>query len=287
VFLESEGVSGLRIFPLWVREAGLPGAQKPDATLLDSNGRIRSQERWDHFAAVLKRAGQCGFIVDVTFNRENLNTVSTFTLDEYRGDPKATSCSGTQGGGIAEVACRLRGNEYSHVMIDLQNERNVGGKAMGLTIAELRSLHDAVKAVAPARLTMVSHGGGDMGSTVEAAREVKLDITAFHEPQARGWHQHTAGEVAKLKALGRPVYMQESARATDEGERGARCAVDPKAPNPFIVAMTEARRAGAAAWTFHTDAGFRLDSQGFQKELGACAVETDFLARLNSALAMK
>jgi hypothetical protein len=286
-FLKSKGANGVRVFPLWIREAGLPSAQKPDATLLDGEGRIRSQERWDHFAMALKRAAQCGLLVDVTFSRENLDTVAGLTPAEYQGNPKATACAGGRGGtGLSEIACRLKGPEYAHVLFDLQNERNVGPKGMALTIAELKSIRDAVKAVAPDRLVMVSHGGGDINSTIEAARATGLDVIAFHEEQRRGWYEQTAAHVAALKAVGRPVYLQESGRATMPGERfrGADCASGAPGDGPFSKALLEARKAGAAAWTFHTDAGFRLDTQSFQKELAACPQETAFLDILSQRL---
>ena len=286
-FLKSKGAQGIRIFPLWIREAGMASAQKPDATLLDADGKVRSQERWDHFAGALKKAGQCGLLVDVTFSRENLDTVGGFTPAEYGGDPQATACGGGKGGaGLSEVACRLKGAEYAHILIDLQNERNVGPRGMALSGAELKAIRDAVKAVAPERLVMVSHGGGDIANTVEAARTAGLDVIAFHEAQQRGWYEQSAGQVAALKALGRPIYLQESGRATLPGERfrGAECAAGTPGENPFSRALTEARRAGAAAWTFHTDAGFRLDTQPFQKELAACPREIEFLDGLGKQL---
>ncbi len=78
-FLKSKGVDGIRIFPLWVY-----GTQKPDATLLDAAGRIRSDERWRHFDSILRKAGACGFVVDVTFNREQLAKTSEFSVEDFR-----------------------------------------------------------------------------------------------------------------------------------------------------------------------------------------------------------
>ena len=70
--------------------------QKPDATLLDSDGRVRSDERWQHFSTVLQKAAQCGLIVDVTFNREMLDAVSKLTLTlQDRGDPGTYSVRGS------------------------------------------------------------------------------------------------------------------------------------------------------------------------------------------------
>ncbi len=281
-FLKSKGVDGVRVFPTWIHEAGLPSAQKPDATLLDSDGRIRSQERWDHFRAALLKAAACGFIVDVTFTRDMLNTVSPFPVAKYRGDPILTRCGGGTGDrahGLAEIACRLKGPTYPHVFIDMQNERNAGNPGMHLTMAEVRGIRDAIKAVDATRLVMVSHGGGNTADTLAVAREARPDVLAFHDEQREGWFTHTAAHIQALKSVGRPIYVQEGARATLPGERfrGARCANTTPEDNPLLKGLVAAKQAGAAAWTFHTDAGFRLDTESFQRELSACSREMEFL----------
>ena len=281
-FLKQKGVDGIRIFPTWIRDAGLPTAQTPDATLLKSDGSIRSQERWDHFAFVLGRAAACGFIVDLSFTRDNLNTVSPFTPGDYAGDPKLTTCGGGKEGrgkGLAEVACRLKTPAYLHVFIDIQNERNAGNPGMHLTMPEVRVIRNAIKLVDANRLVMMSHGGGDTTNALAAVQEAQLDLIAVHEEQIANWFEKTAAVLNTLKGPKKPIYVQEGARAAAPGERfrGVVCARSSPEKNPFIEGMNAAKQAGAAAWTFHTDAGFRLDTQSFQKELAACQRETDFL----------
>ena len=124
-------------------------------------------------------------------------------------------------------------------------------------MAELREIRDAMKSVSPDRLMMVSHGGGDVTNAIQAARQADLDIVALHQEQKTNWHEDTAAQVKKLRTVGRPIYIQESGRATMRGERyrGANCDATGEG-NPFVKAMVEAMRAGAAAWTFHTDAAF-------------------------------
>jgi len=127
---------------------------------------------------------------------------------------------------------------------------------------------------------MVSHGGGAVEESVQAAREAKLDVVAFHDDQRERWFTNTAASVDALEVTGLPIYVQEGARATAEGERfrGVRCEIAPPgSENPLRRGLEEARRAGAAAWTFHTDAGFRLDAQKFQDELSRCPREMEFL----------
>ena len=261
-FLKSKGVDGIRVFPLWVY-----GTQQPDATLLDANGRIRSDERWRHFGAVLRKAAACGFVVDVTFNREQLAKTSAFTVAEYQA-------------GIVEVVSRLRTAPRSpHVFIDLQNERgHPNAPAMQLTTAEVRRLRDAVKRADPSRLVMVSTQGGESDS-LALAKEAELDVIAFHELQKTDWHSRTASIVQELKAGGVPVYLQEMARAPD---RGVQCERDTPELNPFVQAMRKAKEAGAAAWTLHTGAAFRLDVEPFQAKILSCQREIDFLDALRT-----
>lgn len=261
-FLKSKGVDGIRIFPLWIYDE-----QTPDATLLDADGQIRSAERWNHFAGILQKAAACGFVVDVTFNREQLAETSEFTVAEFQA-------------GIVEVVSRLLAEpRYPHVFIDLQNERgHPDAPAMQLTVAEVRRMRDAVKRADPSRLVMVSTQGGETAS-LSLARLAQLDVIAFHELQKAGWHNSTMSIVQALKVGGVPVYLQEMARAPD---RGVRCAKETPEVNPLVEAMRKAKEAGASAWTLHTDAAFRLDVKPFQIEILSCEREIDFLDALKS-----
>ena len=186
-FLKSKGVDGIRIFPLWVY-----GTQTPDATLLDADGRIRSDERWRHFDSILRKAGACGFVVDVTFNREHLDKASEFSVEEFQA-------------GIVEVASRLHAAQRSpHVFMDLQNERgHPDAPAMQLTNVEVRRLRDAVKSADPSRLVMVSTQGGARKSLSLASR-AELDVIAFHELQKPGWHDNTAAHGPEIEGGRRP-----------------------------------------------------------------------------------
>lgn len=259
-FLKSKGIDGIRIFPLWVY-----GTQKPDATLLDANGRLRSEERWKHFVSILQKAAACGFVVDVTFNREQLAKTSEFTVAELRT-------------GIVGVVSRLHADRrHPHVFIDLQNERgHPDAPAMQLTVGEVRRLRDAIKRADPSRLVMVSTQGGETAS-LTLAMQADLDVIAFHELQQADWHNSTSSTVQALKVGGVPIYLQEMARAPD---RGVTCAKETPEVNPFVEAMRKAKEAGAAAWTLHTSAGFRLDVEPFQTRIRSCQREIDFLNAL-------
>jgi hypothetical protein len=262
-FLRGKGVGGVRIFPLWVRDD-----QDPAATLLDATGGIRSDERWRHFEHALDAAAKCGMVVDLTFNREMVTANGApMSLARYQA-------------GIVAVVGRLKASgRHPHVFIDLQNERNRGIPGMDYSADEIRRLRDAVKAADPERLVMCSTLGG-VKETIALVADARLDIAAFHEDQREGWHRETSANVRALTATARPVYLQEMARAPD---RGVACIAAPGS-NAFVDAVRAARRAGAAAWTFHTDAGFRLDREKFQDEIRGCAQERAFLDTLAGAI---
>ncbi len=217
----------------------------------------------------MQKAAACGFVVDVTFNREQLAKTSEFTVAEFRA-------------GIVDVVSRLHADpRYPHVFIDLQNERgHPDAPAMQLTVEEVRRLRDDVKRADPSRLVMVSTQGGETAS-LTLAMLADLDVIAFHELQKTGWHNSTASTVQALKVGGVPIYLQEMARAPD---RGVRCAKETPEVNPFVEAMRKAKEAGAAAWTLHTSAGFRLDVGPFQTQILSCQREIDFLDALKSTL---
>lgn len=307
-FLKSKGIGGVRILPFWTFNDPLPRAA---STLVDPRGRIRSAERWAHFTTILQKAARCGFVVDVTFNREQLWAVDPpFTVAAYQGDRSQTRCATPAGRGttgIAEIACRLKGPRYTHVFMDLQNERDHGEGpefpargSMRLTDAEVRSIRDTVKSVDPTRLVMASHIGGQVDASVSLASPGKaaLDLIAFHQGQDREWYVNTREVIQAIKqraaasGFAAPIYLQESGAAPD---RGARCDEPPGAPNPFIEAVTLAKRAGAAAWTFHTHDGFALGTHDFQRGgrpapgvgpgVNNCRAEREFLDRLKEAIA--
>jgi hypothetical protein len=196
------------------------------------------------------------------------NTVAPMSLADYRS-------------GIAEVIRRLKVlGTHPHVFIDLQNERNRGIAGMDYTREEIAGLRDALKAADAARLVMCSTLGG-VEESLALLKAARLDIVAFHEGQEKRWFLNTPAIVAALRRANVPVYLQEMARAPD---RGVPCAERSDEPNAFIEAVRAARQAGAAAWTFHTDAGFRLDREAFQDRVRACGREREFLDTLAAAL---
>jgi hypothetical protein len=164
--------------------------------------------------------------------------------------------------------------DYRNVIFDIYNEHDHPGGP--ISHADARVLRDAVKAIDPDRLVTISSTGGHLVSAASQVgpgeernlREeagtgpgaVAVDIVAPHFPRTDDWAAATGTRIAAVKSvlgkMGRslPIYLNEERRSDD------RVALDPAA---YRDAFTKAREAGAAAWLFHTDAGFYLAKTPF------------------------
>jgi len=173
---------------------------------------------------------------------------------------------------VQSITTALR--DYRNVIFDLYNEHDHPGGP--ISHADSRVLCDAVKAIDRARLVTISSTGGHLVSAASQVgpsedknlREeagtgpgaVAVDIVAPHFPRSDDWAAATGTRVAAVKSvlekMGRPlpIYLNEERRTDD------RTALDPAA---YREAFAKAREAGAAAWLFHTAAGFGLKQKPF------------------------
>ena len=177
---------------------------------------------------------------------------------------------------IDSIATALK--DSRQVMFDLYNEHDHPDGPV--SHAELRVMRDRVKAIDPQRVVTVSSTGnhlitpdGRIGAEEAknlaeeagtAASAVAVDVVAVHFPRTDDWAAATAARVGAVRAAldrqGRrlPIYPNEERRA-DPGM--------PMAPDVYQRAVSGARQAGAAAWLFHTAAGFDLPKQPFIEAL--------------------
>ena len=280
--LKSKGLDGVRIFPLWA-DGGSPPVMLLQSETPEGSFRYGMLNR---FKAILEAAGQCGFVVDVSINREMDENPGLSVVAITGNASDATCLAGPPGTtGIPEIVCAIRGSAYTHVFMDLQNERD-SRDVMKLTVQEVNTIRGGVKLIDPSRLVMTSHSSDQGAGTVEAEKSrdlafsAPLDVVAYHAPQEAGWYSFTLNEVRKMRATARPVYIQEGARR----DRGVECGGSYPDGNPFVKAATAAKLSGAAAWTFHTDAAHHLNLFAFQPRLGQCAVEMSFLNQFRAIL---
>jgi hypothetical protein len=259
---------GIRIFADWwdYDRSRRCRTRFSDRTLLEArpDGAIGVRpDRLARLKQVLDRARSAGLVVDLTFSYETVRGASNLRANA-QGDVCGSSTDlknrvrlSAYARALGEVATALAGAAYRHVFFDLQNEWNGGWTR--LTAVELTALADAVRRYDPDRLLSASAYDPRPDRLVEAARAAKLQIVAYHDwPRSRGWPDRVAPAVRGLKralsaaAADLPVIAGEPPPDTyGEG------------PTAYRRALDAARDAGAAAWTFHTRAGFRLDDRAF------------------------
>lgn len=261
-WLRKHGLDGVRIFPNWWRCGdGTCGGHPGDDTLMTPDGRLRPATL-ARLQAVLAAAGRHGLVVDVSFARETVRDAAGVELA-----PAAYA--------DALAAALAAMGPAPHVMIDVQNE-----VYQNRLFAD-RAAEDAPQVAALAkrlddarRIVFVST------NTAEAERYTycgvagacppdrsPLDVIAVHDAREPNWHDRTLPVVRELVALGarrgvKPVYLQEPQAWQDERA--------PDRLERFLDAAARAKRAGAAAWTFHTRAGFVLrDGRSMQSQMTA------------------
>jgi hypothetical protein len=243
--LKSWGVGGVRTWAHW-RE---PIYQKDGA--LTEQGRARLVRLVQHLQA--RR-----FVLELVLLRPG----------QLPGQPYAVfESEGARLRAVKEITAALR--DYRNVLFDLYNEHDHPDGP--ISHASARALRDAVKAIDPARIVTMSSTGGHLvrpdsrvgdieagnlreetGSEPGAAA---VDMVAPHFPRTDDWAAATGRRIeavrAALDAIGRslPIYLSEEQRA--DADR-------PVHPDTFLRAYSEAIRAGAAGWLFHTDAAFDL-----------------------------
>jgi hypothetical protein len=264
-WLRRQGLDGVRIFPNWWRCAaerqcgGHPGG---DTLFEPGTGRPRP-DRLARLRQVLDLAARHGLVVDLSFARETVRGASGAVL------PPAAYADG-----IAATLAAL-GASAPHVMVDLQNELDQN-RVFATTAAEdARQLAVLARRVAaPGRIVFASTSESEIalaaycgvsGPCPASARA--FDVLAVHDARQARWHDRTPAVVRTMRELARqrgdkPVYLQEpqpwqDEQAADRVER-------------FLDAAARARRAGAAAWTFHTRSAFILrDGRSLTAQLDA------------------
>jgi hypothetical protein len=237
-FLRSLGFDGVRIWP----------NLDTGPQILNGDGSLRPAE-FDRFLSILDQAKLEHLIVDVTFTYEHVPGMTPETARI----------------GIANVADALR--SYTNVLFDIQNERNVGDRRY-MAPNHVKAIYDAVKAVDPSRITTASNS--PIYTVTEATNfttALGLDVTAYHEPRFSGWFTLGTyqGVVNRMRSNGKPAYLQEPNNTRDTTYR------DNFRADSFLQAIVNAKRAGAAAWCFHTleGADFRSGPEYLEDRLRA------------------
>ncbi|MBX7255279.1 MAG: hypothetical protein K1Y02_02865 [Candidatus Hydrogenedentes bacterium] len=254
-YFRSVGVDGIRVFPNWWNCADM--THFPDDTLMDATGAIRP-DRLARLKPVLDKASSMGFIVDLSFAFETVGGLSALTESQLGHSQAELPVNQVHADayerGLTETARALRA--YRNVFFDIQNEFN--GRITHLSDDEVKRFLAAIKAVDPGRIVTASLAN-EIGPEDVVARSVRLglDIVAWHESRNPWQYDAMDQLVQRAKQAGRiPIYLGEP--ASMEQDLGA---------EEFLTAITKAKSAGAAAWTFHTESGFDLRRAGLTAQL--------------------
>jgi hypothetical protein len=234
-FLKNAGFDGVRIWPNW-RDG--PPLMRSDGTLIAT--AIERLHR------VLDSARAHRLVVDVTFTAEEIPGLDA---PQYL---RAVTAA------VEEL------KPYDNLLVDIHNERDVHGPfGRRLAADDVTSIAAAVKAADPNRIVTASNSPNTSPeSAAQFTVDAGLDVTAYHEDRGANWYKAEQIErvVTALKRNGRPAYLQEPTRfpfpSTDRSDY-------------FRIARMNAKRAGAAAWCFHTELGFDVRDTTFKRRLAA------------------
>jgi hypothetical protein len=247
--LHRKGFNGIRIFPNWWNEPAHSGH-----TLFDSLGHIRPH-RMKKLLAVINAADTRHLAVDITFCHE---TISGLSIEDYKK-------------GIIQVVKALK--NYTNILYDLQNERN--GHETFFSEKDIISLREKLKAIQPGILLSASEAyEATPEEDIAFVDHTRLNVVNYHEPRGGAWWDSTSSRVRRLLSAGKPVYLGEPGRWRPGSSLTA---------EDLITAARAAKKAGAAAWTFHSEAGFDLDHSSYVSRLDP-KVEGLFLDSLSSVM---
>jgi hypothetical protein len=263
-WLRRHGIDGVRIFPNWWRCAevrrcgGHPGA---DTLMAAPDGRLRP-ERLARLQRVLATAARHRLVVDLSFARETVR------------DPQDAMLPVAQYADALAAALPALG-PAPHVMVDLQNEVYQNRLYADGAAEDAPKVAALVgRLAAKGRIVFVSTNSPEAERYVYCgvagacpAGAAPSDVIAVHDAREANWHDRTPAVVRELVAMAarrgpRPVYLQEPMAWQDERS--------PDRLERFLDAAARAKRAGAAAWTFHTRSAFILrDGRSLQAQMSA------------------
>ncbi|HUU36322.1 MAG TPA: hypothetical protein VMW48_19795 [Vicinamibacterales bacterium] len=278
--LHAKGVNGIRIFPNWWWSLG----SGCTATVADQHAVIRRDGSINLAAGlrmleVIELARRHQLVVDVSWTIEGAAPVV------------ATALSKSAYASALHTITTFMAGGYRNALFDLENEYNNGPICPGyptvkpsFSRADLVSAVRHIKSADPARIMTASPtvftgnscGIGvqqtidDVASYVDDAHAAGMDVFAVHDQRCYSptWYGQTQAFVQKVREItSLPVYLQEPDRWVSDS---------PLTSSDFLTAVQGAVNGGAAAWTFHTEATFKLNAQGWQPLLNQ-PVEFDFL----------
>jgi hypothetical protein len=234
-YLVSKAVAGVRVFPNW---------QFRSETLMDCDGGLRPRQL-AKLKKLVDRAAAKHVVVDLSF-----------TIDVVKnGEDKQCLSAADYKRALETVTTALAGK--TNVLFDLQNEHDKNrpppddAHKSGWTADQWTDylgtvVLPAVRARDRTRLATVSWTSDvPLEKVFSNVQSHGYDVLAYHY-RAAGWQAKTSSYVSALGDLferrgpARPIYLQEPNRFPND-----------TAVEHYEAAIANAKRSGAAAWTFH------------------------------------
>src|SRR5947209_286491 len=230
-----KGVSGVRIFPNW---------QFGSETLMQCDGALRRLQL-DKLRMLVDRAAAKGLVVDVSF-----------TIDTVRNAQGGQCLTAADYNTALQTATAALAGKKG-VLFDLQNEHDKnrppadashphGWTPQAWADYLATTIKPAVKTRDSSRLLTVSWTSDVAPAAIFSyAQDRGYDLLTYHY-RGPDWETRTSSYLTTFKALfarrgpQRPIYLQEPNRFPFD-----------VAASHYEVAVANAKRAGAAAWTFH------------------------------------
>jgi hypothetical protein len=250
--LKKRGVDGVRILPdWWGKTSTESGNAYPTRTVISAAG---STANLAELRNVLDIARAEGLAVDLSFTAETLRACAKppCAASSRPSSPLTTHQLATALAGIARDLAG-HGAAYNHVLFDIQNEGNLWPAADGpLDAAAVSAIVTAVHAADSHRiLTMSLDQSSSPAATAAFAEAAGLDVVTWHEDRVPAWWTRTTSRVAEIRAkTGKPIYLQEPEPAHNSSHWTLA---------GIKANLQAAKSSGAAAWCFHTHAGYYLD----------------------------
>ena len=267
-YLKSKGIDGVRVFPNWwdYSNGNFTGNER---TVIDRGGGVRAN-RLDKLKQIAETAASKGMIVDVSFTRETVT--GACTNSRPGGGSLSVMCETQYKNGVASVAAALKDN--ANVFYDLQNEFD--GDLTRLAPSHVTDLRNRIKAADADAIISVSTASQANSGSIAAgqAQSFSLDIANVHSTAEENANR-IAAIVSSAKSAGKPVYLGEPYHTDYIDDNAA-------TSSELVRFVTEAKRAGAAAFTFHFSGSFSLDGRSLQASLGS--VEQGFLNSFQASL---
>ena len=236
-YLKSKGFDGIRIFPnLWDYCAGCSSEFTPgNNPVIKPDGTI-NQSRLNQLISIIDTANSLGMIVDVTFARETI----AGNCQASAGNP--VICITEFKNGVISVVNALKNK--TNVFYDLSNEYD--HPAIDVPNADIIDLKNRIRSNVGTNIILSVSSSQPSGSVaINNARSMGMNLVSVH------WASGTT-------ELNTSLYPGSiiSSLPTYVGEPYNTHSVSGYTSAELINGVVEAKKAGIAAWLFHSDATF-------------------------------